>query len=155
VTDKQACPCGSGQQYEDCCGRFIDAGDLPRRAEQLMRSRYTAFFRGNSDYLLETWHSSTCPEQLRLEPGVTWFGLQILDCQAGEAEDPEGWVEFVAKFNGRDRLQCLHERSRFAKQEDRWFYVDGVIAEQDKAEKIGRNDPCPCGSGKKFKRCCG
>ena len=147
------CPCGSGNDYDQCCGRYIDGGQLPASPQQLMRSRYTAFARHNSDYLQQTWHESTRPAQLEFEAGVSWFGLRIIDCQAGDADD-EGWVEFIARFKGNGRLQSLHERSRFVREQGRWQYVDGQIQPQPEAEKIGRNAPCPCGSGKKFKRCC-
>lgn len=153
--DVKPCPCGSGNDYSQCCGRFIEAGEKPQRPEQLMRSRYTAFVLRDSDYLQQSWHESSRPEQMQLEQGVNWFGLEIVACQAGEADDIEGWVEFIAKFKGHGRLQTLHERSRFVREDDRWLYVDGEIRQQPEAEKIGRNSPCPCGSGKKFKRCCG
>ena len=120
-----------------------------------MRSRYSAFVVGDSDYLRQTWHETTRPEQLQVEQGVHWLGLQILACQAGGPEDVEGWVEFMAQFKVHGRLQCLHERSRFRRKEGRWYYLDGQIHQQPKAEKVGRNTSCPCGSGKKFKRCCG
>lgn len=120
-----------------------------------MRSRYVAFVRGERDYLLATWHPSTRPEHLQLDTGARWFGLQIIDVQDGGPEDDEGWVEFVAQFRGNDRLQCLHERSRFVREAGRWLYVDGEIRPQPEGHKIGRNAPCPCGSGKKYKRCCG
>jgi SEC-C motif-containing protein len=152
---KEPCPCGSGSPFSACCEPYLEGEDLPQRAEQLMRSRYCAFVMGNSAYLLQTWHESTRSEKLQLEQGVNWFGLQVVETQAGEADDDEGWVEFIAKFKGHDRLQYLHERSHFLREDGRWYYVDGQIYQQPKADKIGRNDPCPCGSGKKFKRCCG
>jgi len=155
VVEASRCPCGSGEAYEACCGRFIEGDAIPALPVQLMRSRYTAFVRRDVDYLQRTWHESTRPEALKLEQGVSWFGLEIVDSPTPAADDEEAWVEFKATFNGHDRLQCLHERSRFLKQEGRWFYVDGEYDRQSKSAKIGRNDPCPCGSGKKYKRCCG
>ncbi len=154
MTEQTRCPCGSDKEYATCCGQFIDDEGLPSKPEELMRSRYTAFVQGNSDYLLQTWHESTRPETLKLEERVSWFGLEVIDCPQPKADDNEAWVEFKAKFNGHDRLQCLHERSRFVKQDGRWFYVEGEYDRQPKSGKIGRNDPCPCGSGKKYKRCC-
>jgi SEC-C motif-containing protein len=151
----QPCPCGSGENFADCCGRWLEGGQTPLRAEQLMRSRYCAFVLRDSDYLLRTWHESTRPEQMRLEQGVSWLGLEVVACQAGGPDDEEGWVEFIAKFTARDRLHCLHERSHFVREGGEWRYIKGEILPTPKAEKIGRNDPCPCGSGKKFKRCCG
>ncbi len=153
--ETERCPCGSGQAYAKCCEPYHKEEQLPQTAQQLMRSRYSAFVKGMNEYLLQSWHESTRPEHLQLEAGVNWFGLRIIDNQAGGADDIEGFVEFEAEFAGHDRLQCLHERSRFLREEGRWYYVDGQIYPQSKAEKIGRNGPCPCGSGKKFKRCCG
>lgn len=155
MTDQSQCPCGSGQTYAACCGAYIDGEAVPQWPELLMRSRYTAFTQRNKDYLLQTWHESTRPEDLVLEEGVSWFGLEIIDCPRPKVDDCGAWVEFKASFNGHDRLQCLHERSRFLKQDGRWFYVDGEYDRPGKSAKIGRNDPCPCGSGKKYKRCCG
>ena len=149
------CLCSSGRSFATCCGPYLQADKLPQTAEQLMRSRYSAFVVGDSDYLRQTWHETTRPEQLQVEQGVHWLGLQILACQAGGPEDVEGWVEFMAQFKVHGRLQCLHERSRFRRKEGRWYYLDGQIHQQPKAEKVGRNTSCPCGSGKKFKRCCG
>lgn len=120
-----------------------------------MRSRYCAFVIRNSDYLLRTWHADTRPEQLQLERDVSWFGLEIVASDAGGPGDSDGRVEFIAQFNGHDRLQYLHERSRFVRENGRWFYLDGEILPPPTARKIGRNAPCPCGSGKKYKRCCG
>lgn len=154
MSDVKRCPCGTMRDYVQCCGQYIDAAVLPESPERLMRSRYTAFVRHNSDYLQHSWHESTRPEQLQFEPDVRWFGLQIVDCQVSKAED-KGWVEFIARFKGNGRLQSLHERSRFVREQGRWQYVDGQIHQRPEAEKIGRNVLCPCGSGKKFKRCCG
>ena len=153
--ESKPCPCGSGQVYAACCGLYHQGHKLPQTAQALMRSRYSAFVLRDSEYLLQSWHASTRPEQMSLEPGARWFGLHIIACEAGLAEDSEGYVEFKAKFAGNDRLQCLHERSRFLREQERWYYVDGQLYAQPKAEKIGRNDLCPCGSGRKFKRCCG
>ena len=153
--ESSQCPCGSDQVYAECCGRYHLGHKLPQTAQALMRSRYSAFVLRDSEYLLQSWHASTRPEQLHMESGVCWFGLQVIACEAGLAEDSQGYVEFKAEFAGNDRLQCLHERSRFLREQERWYYVDGQVYAQPKAEKISRNAPCPCGSGRKFKRCCG
>lgn len=117
-----------------------------------MRSRYSAFVLMLADYLLATWHSSTRPPTLNLDADETeWRGLQILDTRQGQPGDNHGEVEFVAHFEGGQ----LHERSRFVHEGGRWFYVDGDILPPAAEHKVGRNAPCPCGSGKKYKRCCG
>jgi len=126
----RTCPCGSGQTYPACCGRFIDQGVLPETAEQLMRSRYTAFTQANETYLLATWHESTRPMSLGFEADepVTWLGLRIDRVEAGGAQDDRGLVCFVANWRvGGGRVQRLQECSRFVREQGRWFYVDGDV----------------------------
>ena len=113
-----------------------------------MRSRYSAYVLKLSDYLRETWHPSTRPADLDISSDETpWQRLLIVSSSEGISE---GVVEFAAFYQGGQ----LHERSRFVREGGCWFYVDGELL-QPLEEKVGRNDPCPCGSGKKFKRCCG
>ncbi|MGM0593842.1 MAG: YchJ family protein [Pseudomonadota bacterium] len=146
-----SCPCGSAQAYAQCCGP-LHRGAAAQTAEALMRSRYSAFVLGLSDYLLSTWHAETRPAHLDLTADDTvWLGLQILATHQGEPGDSRGEVEFVARFQGGQ----LHERSRFLNEGGQWFYVDGEIRPPVAETKVGRNAPCPCGSGRKFKRCCG
>ena len=121
-----------------------------------MRLRYCAYVRHDSDYLLRTWHHSTRPQTLDFSNDTTeWSGLAIIRSEAGGADDNEGVVEFVASYRQGGRSGKLHEVSRFVREAGRWFYRDGEIRVSGEERKIGRNDPCPCGSGKKFKRCCG
>ncbi len=120
-----------------------------------MRSRYSAFVLGLGDYLVHSWHpdflGTLTAEQLS-QTDTRWDGLEILAAQGGPADDA-GTVEFKAWFVEGDERHCLHERSRFVRYQGRWVYTDG---EQDPAPlRVGRNDPCPCGSGKKHKKCCG
>ena len=84
-----------------------------------------------------------------------WQKLQILDCVDGDVNDTRGIVEFKAYYVDGGRRHCLHERSSFIREAGRWYYVDGVVPEPLSPPKVGRNQPCSCGSGKKFKRCCG
>jgi SEC-C motif-containing protein len=98
----------------------------PADAQALMRSRYQAYVDLDRDWLLATWHPSTRPAQLELDPAVKWLGLDVKDHRVIDAEHAE--VEFVARFRvGGGRAQRLHERSRFVKEGGRWFYVDGDI----------------------------
>lgn len=128
-----------------------------------MRSRYTAFVQRDSEYLLATWDPAQRPAQLNLKQDRTeWLGLQIVGREAGGAADQEGRVQFIARFRNNGREQALCEHSRFRKQGGRWLYVDGELAASPSlapARKppvsTGRNEPCPCGSGQKYKRCCG
>ena len=130
TTDIPACPCGSGQAYALCCGAFIDNGALPATAEQLMRSRYSAYVLAREDYLLRTWHGSTRPAQLDLQDAsqVKWLGLKILRCEAGGVDDREGIVEFVARYQVNGRAERLQEVSRFVRDAGQWLYADGQIA---------------------------
>jgi SEC-C motif domain protein len=119
------CPCGSGRPFDDCCGPHLSGQTIPPTAEALMRSRYSAFAVGQADYLRATWHPTTRPATLTLEPGLRWLGLKILSTEAGGAADQEGWVTFVARSKFQGRAQRLQERSRFVREHERWFYVEG------------------------------
>lgn len=90
-----------------------------------MRSRYSAFVNGQSDYLLTTWHASTRPPLVELDPDQQWIGLRILSTRNGGNQDAEGEVEFVAGYKLNGRAYKLHERSRFSREAGRWVYVDG------------------------------
>lgn len=120
-----ACPCGSGADYPVCCGRYLDSDEPAPTAEQLMRSRYTAFARGASDYLLATWHPATRPSRVRLDPHQRWIGLRILRTELGGENDDTGLVEFVARGKEGGRGFRLQELSRFEKIGGRWYYRDG------------------------------
>ncbi|HJV01811.1 MAG TPA: YchJ family metal-binding protein [Burkholderiaceae bacterium] len=122
-TSKPApCPCG-GNNYARCCGRFIDGGEIPQTAEQLMRSRYTAYTLHNEDYLKATWHASTRPlEAVAQDEEVKWIGL---DVRRYVPDDDTATVEFVARYKVGGRAHRLHEVSRFMREDGRWYYVDG------------------------------
>ncbi|WP_369388266.1 YchJ family protein [Streptomyces sp. CG1] len=117
----RACPCGLPQPYDACCGRFHAGSVSAPTAELLMRSRYTAFVKGNGGYLLRTWHPRTRPEGLDLDPRMKWTGLEILDTTDGSAFHTTGTVTFRASYRGGS----LHERSRFERVDGAWVYVDG------------------------------
>jgi SEC-C motif-containing protein len=126
-----ACHCGRvdakkrPMAYADCCGRFVDHfNDAPAPdAEHLMRSRYSAFVLERGDYLLATWHSSTRPASLDFDAGAKWLGLDVREHKTTGADTAE--VEFVARYRVDGRAVRLHERSRFVREDGRWFYVDG------------------------------
>ena len=121
------CPCGGGR-YAACCGRW-HAGEAAPDAEALMRSRYSAFVLGLSDYLLVTWHPDTRPGTLDIDesPAPKWIGLQVL---AHQAEGDNAQVEFIARYKVGGRAHRLHENSRFLRSDGHWYYVDGIIDEQ-------------------------
>lgn len=123
--NETTCPCSSGADYVRCCGRYINAGDVPQSAEQLMRSRYSGFALCDEPYLLATWHPDTRPSRVRLDEQQHWLGLNIRATQGGGADDSFGKVEFVARFKVGGKGHRLHEISRFEKIEGRWYYLDG------------------------------
>ncbi len=119
------CPCGSGAAYEACCAPFVQGEEFAQTAETLMRSRYTAFVKGAEDYLLASWHPSTRPSRVRIDPMQKWIGLAIKSTEAGSVADDAGIVEFVARFKVAGKGHRLHERSRFELIEGRWYYLEG------------------------------
>lgn len=147
--DRTVCPCGSGWPLTDCCGKY-HAGEQAPTPEALMRSRYSAFVFDLADYLLATWHPSTRPVRLEPDAGIAWKRLEVLE--SGE-EGERGWVNFRATFREGRRWSVLEERSNFVREAGHWYYLDGNPAIH--TLKPGRNTPCPCGSGRKFKGCCG
>lgn len=141
------CPCGSGRPPADCCARYFADACAPD-AGSLMRSRYTAYVLGRHDYLYATWHASTRPAPGALGgTSLNWIGLEIVREVSGEAA---GEVGFRAAYIDRGKAKCLHETSRFVREDGRWLYVHGDCRVSD----VGRNAPCPCGSGRKLKQCC-
>ncbi|WP_433508115.1 YchJ family protein [Pseudonocardia halophobica] len=116
------CPCGSDEPYGACCGR-LHAGERAVTAEQLMRSRFAAFAVGDEAYLRRTWHRSTRPRRLDLDPAVRWTHLEIVDRVAGGPLDTDGIVEFRAhhRVGGRPGVQA--ERSRFVREDGAWLYL--------------------------------
>jgi SEC-C motif domain protein len=131
-----ACPCG-GAALATCCGPYIEGAAIPQTAEQLMRSRYTAYTQKNEAYLQATWHPSTRPAEPVTSPNekLQWLGLEVksaLRLRQRKAEN-EDYVEFVARFRVQGRGQRLHEVSRFLREPSpeglRWFYVDGTFPE--------------------------
>jgi SEC-C motif domain protein len=127
-TPSAPCPCGLDRPYAACCGRW-HAGPLHLQApdaESLMRSRYSAYVLELADYLLDSWHASTRPNEApRFEPGLRWLGLDIR--QHRRVDDRHAIVEFVARSKLGGRAHRLHETSRFVREAGRWTYVDGKL----------------------------
>jgi len=156
------CPCGSGRKLDDCCGAIIAGASAPT-AEALMRSRYSAFTLGHIDYLGDTLAPEARSDFDPIEAGNTaseaaWQGLEVRAVTDGGPDDETGSVEFVARFrlNGEPRVH--HELAQFRREQGRWVCSGGDMNPKGpprQVVKVGRNDPCPCGSGKKYKKCCG
>ncbi|WOB06981.1 YchJ family protein [Piscinibacter gummiphilus] len=122
------CDCGAPRRYEDCCGRFHSGPLHPQApdAEALMRSRYSAYVRDLIDYLLATWHPSTRPSTIEPNPpGLRWLGLDVKKHEVQDAD--HATVEFVARSKLGGRAHRLQEKSRFVREDGRWFYVDGDL----------------------------
>lgn len=164
------CPCGSKLEYANCCEPYISGKRPAPTPEALMRSRYTAYVKGAVKYLGETLAPESRGdfdenEVLEWSKTSQWLGLEIIEA-AGDR------VEFVAKYRSEGKVLEHHEVATFKKKADHWYFVDGDshVHEEGKGHqhhhepikpivrenpKVGRNDPCSCGSGKKFKKCCG
>ncbi|WP_406689893.1 YchJ family protein [Saccharopolyspora sp. ID03-671] len=124
---KDLCPCGLGEPYSACCGPLHAGERDAATAEQLMRSRYSAFAVGDADYLLRTWHPKTRPAELDLDPAQRWLRLEIVSRTGGGPFDAEGTVDFIARYRHDGRTHVLSERSRFTRTAKTWLYVDGDV----------------------------
>ncbi|MCH9698013.1 MAG: YchJ family protein [Gammaproteobacteria bacterium] len=157
-TDNLICPCCSGKSYIECCKPLHDNQQLAETAEQLMRSRYCAFVLNLNEYILSSWDKTTRPESIDLNnQDIEWTKLEIIETKKGKATDRKGVVQFKAYHLINDKPLVLNEISQFVKKSSRWYYLKGVIksVQNPSAQTSpGKNAPCACGSGKKFKRCC-
>ena len=158
-----SCPCGSGVSYIKCCQPFIKGKKNAETAEQLMRARYSAYVIAEMDFIFESTH----PDHRKgydhegtrsWAENSDWLGLQILGTNKGGETDKVGEVEFIARFKeNHTTLREHHENGQFKKEDGKWYFTEGVMLKPKPltSSKIGRNDPCTCGSGQKFKKCCG
>lgn len=158
------CPCGSSKPAADCCDPIIKGDRKAVTAESLMRARYCAFASGAVDFLNSSLHPDHRDDHdvaatRRWAENSQWLGLQIVQSERGGEQDEDGVVEFIATYKEKGVVRHHHERSSFRKLNGEWYFVEGelVLPETrvNRSPKIGRNDPCPCGSGKKYKKCCG
>lgn len=158
------CPCGTESSYESCCEIYHKGAKSPETAEKLMRARYSAFAKSQIDFIASTHLPGTedfDPKEAKVwADGSEWLGLEIVKTEKGNESDNKGVVEFKARYKDKasDKTLVHHEIATFEKQNSTWYYKDGQIyglAPIKRTEpKIGRNDPCLCGSGKKYKKCC-
>ncbi len=158
------CPCQSGKEYDACCGPIISGTQAAASAEALMRSRYSAFAMRESGYLEQSLHPDYRHDS---DPAATkkwadeseWLKLEILNTSGGGENDEAGTVDFIATYRQRGNTHAHHELGHFKRAKGIWYYTNGKIVTpgtvRNDAPKVGRNDPCPCGSGKKYKKCCG
>jgi SEC-C motif domain protein len=156
------CPCGSGRAYLDCCEPIISGKQPAETAEQLMRARYSAHTKVDVDFIFNSTHPNhrqgyDHKGTRRWAEGAEWLGLEIRDTALGGPDDAEGEVEFVVRFRDKDGIRTYHERGQFKRDKQRWYFTEGEMVKPAplSVSKIGRNDPCSCGSGKKYKKCCG
>lgn len=126
MSSADSCPCGRDRPFTDCCEPHIRGDHPAATAEDLMRSRYSAFVNMDEAYLKATWHPRSRPSRVRLDADLKWLGLRIKSTQLGGEADTEGTVEFVARCRRSGKAQRLHETSRFEKVDGRWFYLDGT-----------------------------
>jgi SEC-C motif domain protein len=162
MSETNTCPCGSESKLETCCLPLIQGKSAARTAEELLRSRYTAFTRGDVDYILSTHHSRTRKDVNREEieewsKSSRWLGLNIAQIEAGKANEDQGVIIFCARYEADGKENEHWERSEFEKEDGQWRFLDAKGIQtgtyRRPEPKVGRNDPCPCGSGKKFKKC--
>ncbi|MEV6772259.1 YchJ family metal-binding protein [Nocardia sp. NPDC051030] len=121
------CPCGLPAQYVDCCGRLHRGEAQATTAEQLMRSRYSAFAVRDEAYLLRSWDPETRPAEVDFDPAMRWDRLEILGTTGGSPFNTEGTVEFRAHYRAEGAAGVLHEDSRFRRVDGAWVYSSGVI----------------------------
>jgi SEC-C motif-containing protein len=161
------CPCGSGRSAAECCLPVIRRERTAATAEELMRSRYTAFATGDVDWIMDSHHPDTVDEIDRDEvaqwsSNSEWLGLKIRDTAGGGPDDAEGSVTFRARYKVQGQQIDHVETAHFERDGGEWRF-HSVIEEDDRPElvpvapkaSVGRNDPCPCGSGLKYKKCHG
>lgn len=156
------CYCGSGVTYSDCCEPIIGGVQSAKTAEQLMRARYSAYVGAKMDFIFETTH----PDHRQgydhagtqeWAENSEWLGLEIVNNLKGGPDDTTGEVEFIARFSEKGVPREHHENAQFKKDKGRWYFAEGAMVKPKPVtvSKIGRNDPCTCGSGLKYKKCCG
>lgn len=158
------CPCSSGKSFAECCEPVITQAQQATTAEQLMRSRYSAYALGHIDWIIE---SQSPDGRAHVDRKATeewssradWHKMEILEVQDGLEGDSEGFVDFKAYYTISGEDVVHHEVASFRKEDGRWYFVDGVEVKprpfKNLDKKVGPNEKCPCGSGKKYKKCCG
>ena len=164
MKNEDTCPCNSGKTFGECCGPVIAGTAKAETAEALMRARYSSYVTGDIGFL-KTSATKAVQEEFDEQASkawsatARWHGLEILRTERGGAGDDDGVVEFRALYTANGEFCNHHEISQFVREPDGWRFADGELVGETpitrEEPKVGRNDPCPCGSGKKYKKCCG
>jgi SEC-C motif-containing protein len=156
------CPCGSGAAYADCCEPVISGSQPASTAEQLMRARYSAYAGVQMDFVFDSTHPAhrqgyDHEGTKKWAESSEWLGLEIIRTTEGGREEDGGEVEFIARFREKGVLREHHENAQFKKDKGHWYFTEGAMQKPKPVtiNKPGRNEPCTCGSGLKFKKCCG
>lgn len=168
-TSPSTCPCRAREDekpgFAECCGPYLAREAKAPTAEALMRSRYSAYVKGDIDYL----HDTLAPDQRKDFSAESsedwakkseWLGLDIVETEEGGENDATGTVQFVAHFKRDGKILTHKEKSLFTHdaKDGVWYYAAQLVLKSTPlvlGKQTGRNDPCPCGSGKKYKKCCG
>ena len=164
INNEDPCPCQSGKSFGECCGPILGGAAKAETAEAVMRARYSSYVTGDIKFL-KTSATKAVQEEFDEESSkawskaARWHGLEIISTEKGGPSDDEGVVEFRALYSANDEFCNHHEVSRFVREADGWKFADGELVGEKpivrEEPKVGRNDLCPCGSGKKYKKCCG
>lgn len=156
------CPCGSGNSYSECCEQIISGRAIAKTAEELMRARYSAYVFAKMDFIFDSTHVDhregyDHAGTKEWAESAQWLGLKIITTKRGGVDDSIGEVEFIASFRDKETDHEHHEVGQFKKKDGNWYFTDGKMVRPKPVTvvKIGRNDPCSCGSGLKYKKCCG
>ena len=164
MAESTPCPCNPEVSRADCCGPYLEGAATAPTAEALMRSRYSAFVEGAVDFIHDSLHERSRADHDKQATKSwaersEWKGLEIVETSGGGENEGRGEVEFIARFRAKGELVEHHEIATFVKENGRWWFLEGrtpavetVVRDEPKQ---GRNDPCACGSEKKFKKCCG
>ncbi len=158
----QPCPCGFDAAFRDCCEQIINGTRESQSATELLRARYSAFATGAIDFIISTTHTRTRrevdPASIRewSETSI-WHGLHLLDSK--DVDEDTTYISFEAHFSQNGKDVHHRETSLFERDHGKWMFVTGTEMKNPtvryETARPGRNDPCPCQSGRKYKKCCG
>lgn len=158
------CHCGSGKALEDCCLPILRGERPAATAEELMRARYSAYSENELEFLFDSLHPDHREDYdsdatAKWAANAEWLGLSVVSHEINQDDSDEAIVQFIARYRENGTPRSHQEQSLFKRVDGQWYYVEGRMFAPPTVKrdgvKVGRNDPCPCGSGKKYKKCCG